>query len=174
MADQTGVIPSGTLTRHPADWFSDNLYTAGYSVPAFPVGAFINFTAVGLYNQDVQGRVCKIYGMSIEDDGGESTQMYFVHGTIGALVGPALSIRPDYPSPNVYVYQETITVAEGTDTPFTFPPQYGLIGSSGYDGGTYLSPFPLFIIPVGWSLVGANRGGSDLVGVWFWFQLANK
>jgi hypothetical protein len=162
------------MTRHPADWFSDYLYTAGYSIDTFPSAGNITFAAIALYNDDAQGRVMKVYGVSGSADGGENFSIYFQQGTIGSQVAQALSIRPDRPAPSGAVYAESVVVPLATPAPFSFPPEYGQFGTDGFDGCTYVSPFPLFIVPVGYSIIACNRSGAGIPAFWFWFLLANQ
>jgi hypothetical protein len=173
MSDRTGRRPLGTLTRHPADWFSDYSYVGGFQIRAFPPPGTQDFLAVGLYNDDSAGRVLKVYGISVEADAGEGVMMFFVFGTIGALVGPALSIRPDRAAPTGKIYQVTTNVPGGPQPfPYDFGPQYDVVSTSGFDGNTILSPFPLFIVPQGYSLVAANLVDCSFPGFFFRFQVA--
>src|ERR1700676_4311024 len=93
--DRLGSTPRGALARHPADFFVDELYTGGYVIGAIPPPGQLDYLAVGLFNQDSQGRVAKIYGITTANYSGGGNAANFVSGSIANLVGPAASIRPD-------------------------------------------------------------------------------
>lgn len=172
--DPSGVIPIGTLTRHPADWFSPQLYTDGFqlNLPLSPGN--INFLAVGLHNNDNAGRVLRVWGVSIESDGGESIAVYRVNGTIGAFDHKCRPARFDQPISTAEIWQENATLPTGSNNPFGFVDQIGLIGTNGFDGNTVLSPFPLWIVPVGFSVVLTNLAGGFKVADFFWFTMSNQ
>ena len=172
--DLFGVRPLGSLSRHPADWFSDYCYVGGYNQPQIepPLGTF--YVAVSLFNNDDQGRVAKVYGMSVEADTGEGVYQFFAKSPPGSRVGAARSIRPDFPDSQVSIYQSTTAFVSPNLNPYLPANPSGLIATSGYDGWTVMSPFPLFIIPVGWALVSTNLIDSGPTGTYFWFQMASR
>jgi hypothetical protein len=175
MSDRTGRRPLGTLTRHPADWFSDYSYTGGYQLIDNPTPGNFNYLAVGLYNNDSSGRVIKVYGISVCAENGSGMGIYFVNGVIGSLVGPVKSIRPDRAAPTGQIYQENTSVGFPIPNfPYNFGDQFGFIGTSGFDSFSIVSPFPLFIVPQGYSLVAANTVQGVHVGAFFWFQVADQ
>ena len=169
--DFTGVRPLGVVTRHPADWFSDSLYVAGWQELDQPSGSGEIYFAVALFNNDQGGNVLRVYGANSLSEGGGGCNMYFVHGTTGTLKQTARPIRPDFPIPNVSVYYQFQQVSTGSPNPFAFGDLYGNVSSSGFDSQLTVSPFPLFIVPVGWSLVATNPSSSFLNGFFWWFQL---
>jgi hypothetical protein len=170
--DYTGVRPLGVLTRHPADWFSDISFVAGWSEDNQPTGAGEIYTAFGMLNSDNQGRVLRIYGNTCSCQGGGGMGVFFVKGAIGSVVAQAQSIRPDFPPPLVTISSQHQQTAAGAPNPFNFGPQFGLVGSPGFDSGTAFSPFPLFIVPVGWSIVVTNFTSTFVAGIGWWFQMA--
>lgn len=171
--DQTGSQPLGVVTRHPADWFSNSLFTAGWQELDQPVGPGEIFFAVAIFNRSQSGQVLRIYGATCLSEGGGGCAIYFVNGTTGTLKQGGTPIRPDGATPPVDVYYQFQQVPAGNPNPFNFGLQYGAIGASGFDSQTVLSPFPLFIVPPGWSLVATNTSSSFADGFFWWFQLAN-
>lgn len=128
MSDRTGRVPKGTLTRHPADWFSDYLYTAGFQKYVNTAGPGEGYAAIALYNDTQDGRVLRIYGITAEFDGGGGGAVFFVKGTIGAEQDGATSIRPDRTAPAGVIYEEDSFVALGTPNPY-IPDQGNNTGS---------------------------------------------
>jgi hypothetical protein len=171
--DRLGSTPQGALARHPADFFADELYTGGYSPVALFTPGLGGFVAVSLFNQDAQGRVAKVYGITSVNYAGGGQAAGWVNGSFGTFVGPCQGIRPDRGSIPVFIYQNTI-IGPGAVPPYptSFPPIASIIGNSGFDSFTLLSPFPLFIVPVGWSLVLSNIVADDFGGQAFWFEMA--
>jgi hypothetical protein len=173
MADPTGAKPLGVVTRHPADWFSDEFYTGAWLEEDAIVGPGEMFIAIGMFNGDSNGRVLRIYGGTAFAEGGGGMGIYFVHGTIGSQVANAKSVRPDRPTPSVSMWSEHQQVALGGLSPFNFGDPFGIMAAPGFDSGTVVSQFPMFIVPVGWSIVASMFQSSQVGGMHWWFQLAN-
>jgi hypothetical protein len=172
MSDRSGRKPLGTVTRHPADWFSDYLYTAGHAEINQPSGSGEIYFAVSFLNSDQSGLAMRVYGATVMQEGGGGLLAFFVSGATGAPVGNAKSIRPDRPAPSVEVGYQFQQVALGVNNPFNFGEQFGALASDGFDSATILSPFPLFIVPQGYSLVLTNPSSSFNNGAFIWFQMA--
>ena len=172
MPDRYGRKPIGTLTRHPADFYSGYLYTAGHAELDQPVGPGEIYFAVGLFNADQDGRVMKVYGATSLSEGGGGCQIFMPLGAMGVAIDVARSIRPDRAGPNVEVSYQFTQVPNGNPNPFNFGAQFGVISASGFDSNTVLSPFPLFIVPQGYSLIATNPSSSFANGFFAWFQMA--
>jgi len=171
--DATGSQPLGVVTRHPADWFSDSLYSATFYEDIAFVGSGLLWHQFGLFNQNNNGRVLRIYGNTTFSEGGGGFQASFSSGSVGVQVGNATGIRPDQSAPSVSVWADHVQTALGTVHPFLSALPFGLLAAPGFDSGTTFSPFPMFIIPQGYSLVVTNPQSSSVAGVCWWFQLAN-
>ena len=174
MADRSGRRPLGTLTRHPLDWFRDHSFVGGYMHPFDYAGEQLTYTSVGLYNFDPNGRVMLCYGFVTQADAGGGIDVFFVNGTIGALLGGVSSLRPDRPAPNVAVYNLVTPVPLNTPPTYNWGPAIGALPTQGFDGGQVFSEFPMFIVPVGYSVVFANAEASDRTGTFCWFQMADQ
>jgi hypothetical protein len=124
-----------------------------------------------LFNQDQGGNVLRVYGNTTFSEGGGGFQAAFVRGTIGAQVASATGIRPDQTTPAVSVWARHMQTALGTVNPFLSNLPFALLAAPGFDSGTTFSPFPMFIVPVGYSLVVTNPQSSGVAGVGWWFQL---
>lgn len=172
--DLTGVKPLGTLTRHPLDWYSDAGAMAGYQLSVSGSTSTADYLNVSIYNNDNAGKVARVYGAYATSDGGTGMQLSFLRGFQGTLVGQAQNLRPDYPAPSIFTYQLTVSVALGSPNPNPPGPIIGAVGTSGFDSSLVMSPFPIAIIPVGWSLVAWNVFDSGQTGFFCWFQMANK
>jgi hypothetical protein len=173
-SDPSGAQPKGTLVRNAPDWFDDNLGMGTYILP-FVIPTTFNYVAVSLFNNANTGVALKVYAVSVDEDGGGGFAASWMKGPFGTLVGACSPVRPDYPTPYGEIYQETVMVAAEADpNPMLLNSPVAFIGSSGFDSNTVVSPFPLFIVPVGWSLVLCNIDTSNNAGVAFWYQVANE
>jgi hypothetical protein len=170
--DFTGVRPLGVLTRHPADWFSDSLYTISFTKTVLFSGAGNQYMAFAVFNNDNIGRVMKVYGYSATCDGGGGLATRFAPARLFTPVNTATSIRPDLPAPTVTISFDSQVVPPGGLTPYDTGQQCGLLGTFGFDSGTAFAPFPLFIIPTGWSLVGFTSDSCQIAAMCLWFQMA--
>ncbi|SRR6266851_2006560 len=171
--DASGVRPLGVVTRHPLDWFNANGYLDGYFLRVVaPVPQ--QWFAVGLHNKDNLGRVIRVWGISVSNDGGGGIQAYAVNGTFGAFDHLAQPVRFDQPIGSAEIWETNQDQLPGQlISPYALPPPRALVGTGGFDSFTFTAPFPLFIIPVGWSLVLSNNSASSVVGGFFWFEMAN-
>lgn len=173
MSDRTGKKPPGTLILPSADWFSDHLYCAGYELTSpspFPE----SYATIALFNNDQSGRLLKVYGATVSADAGQGFGFYWTQTPVGAEDGVVNSIRPDRPVEAGQIFEQHQNVALGAPNPYyNFPATY-LLGTDGYDQATIISPFPLFIIPVGWALVGTNQLASVSLGLYLWYQVSAR
>jgi hypothetical protein len=176
MSDPAGVRPKGTLSRIAPDWFADNLYSIAWYDIEVPVVNFTQFGAFGIFNNDIQGRVARVYGITVGSSAGGGSMLFWQHGTIGAQVTTAQAIRPDYPAPLVTGWNLDLSIPRTTPVvfPFNFGPGFGMIGNSGFDSATSISNFPLAIIPVGWSLVISQPQAGPPFSYGAWFQMCNR
>jgi len=173
-SDPSGVTPKGVLTRPAPDWFDDNIGTGGYVWNGAQPAGVDQYVTVGLYNDAVSGVALKVYAIYVSADGGGGFGFYFVKGPVGTLSAQCAPLRPDHGSPYGKIYYQQATVAANAVNPFNVGPYLGMIGSSGFDSFTVTSPFPLFIVPVGYTLVGTNVTVGSTVGVNFWYQQSNE
>ncbi len=118
--------------------------------------------------------VFKVYGITASNDGGGGLVFWFQQGPIGLFQQAVSPIRPDVAVPYGQIFFQQTTVPLGHSSPFLPPTIVGVVGSAGFDSTTLCSPFPLFILPAGYSLVGANVGSYGNAGASFWYQLAKE
>lgn len=173
-SDQSGVTPKGTLVRAAADWFDDNLGTGGFYEQNFSPN-LDNYFTVALFNNANTGVVFKVYGISAYNDGGTGWGAFWQNGAVGTLKSGCQPLRPDYPTPYGQIYEQEM-LGNNPDAPFPWSlgPIAGAIGCGGFDSNTVVSPFPLFIVPVGWSLVMANLESASNCMCTFWYQVCNE
>jgi hypothetical protein len=172
VSDPSGRYPIGVLARPAPDWFDDKLGCGGYTMQNGNTG-FVNYVAVSLFNNSSDGSIFKVYGIAAGTSIGTSSSVFSIYGTLGTFVENCSSIRPDVAPPYGQIYQATTT--ESTTivvNPYIYPPLLGLIGL-GFGGTTVLSPYPLFIVPVGYSLIVVNNFSADQIGASFWYQVAH-
>ena len=175
MTDRTGRVPKGVMSRQAPDWFADYLATGSFVLVDFANPGGANYIAVGLFNDSTQGEVLKVYGITSHADGGGGYGCYWVNGTVGVLQNQCASIRPDRPAPAGQIWADIHLHVPGPPflSPFTFAPPQNIIGAPGFDSFTVFSQFPMFIVPVGWSLVLANVRQTFDGGVGYWYQTAS-
>jgi hypothetical protein len=174
MSDRSGRNPVGVLTRTAPDWFSDSFATGGSTFLFLNQQSNVYYT-VSLFNDSTTGAVLKVYGITNSNDSGGASWMYPLFGTpIGSLVGQCTSVRFDGGSPVGQIWAKKDQVAQNAPYPYPLPPTASLLGTGGYDSMTHLSPFPLAIVPAGWSLVIANTQTTSVAGAAFWYQVAEK
>lgn len=174
-SDPSGVQPKGVLTRAAADFFDDHLASGAFFVSEPVPGDAFNYCTVALFNNANSGVVFKVYAVTSISDGGSGMGLFWVHGTLGALVQNCQPIRPDVGMPYGQIYQQTASSNVGTfPNPFAPATFATIFAASGFDSSTHLSPFPLFIVPVGWSAVLTNLTASIDLGAAFWYQVANE
>lgn len=173
-SDPSGMKPSGVLMRPAPDFFDDNMGLGAwffFGLAASPDSYF----AVALFNNDNQGRALKVYGVSVYNDGGSGQFGYYVYGTIGARQYGCQAIRPDLGAPPGEIWVEyTLGNVSATPSPYNFGNPASFYGSSGYDSQTYLSTFPLAIVPAGYSYVLTNLQSCETYASSFWYQVANE
>lgn len=173
-SDPTGTHPSGVLTRPAPDFFDDNVAFGGYSANNSLAGQDF-YMMVSLFNDANSGIKLKVYGVSVLNDGGGGMNAFLSYGVpTGTLVARCAPIDPSLGAPYGIVYQNTQHVAAGNPNPFTIPGAPALLGGGGFDSMTYLSPFPLFIVPAMYALNIVDFNSGNLLGASFWYQMANE
>ncbi|HVI10973.1 MAG TPA: hypothetical protein VND65_21995 [Candidatus Binatia bacterium] len=173
-SDASGRHPSGVLVRPAPDFFDDNLATGGFWLQGFaPVQP--HYATIALYNNDTLSRSLKVYGISVQSEGGSGMAFYFVQGPLGAFYVNCQNINSQLQTPPGQIYQQHQNTVAGTLNPYNpAGPWLNIIGSNGFDSNTVFSPFPMFIVSPGYSLVATNLIFSDDVGCFFWYQVANE
>lgn len=173
-SDPTGVRPAGVLTRAAPDFFDDNLAVCAFEFQEISPPTGLHFQRYALFNNATTGVLFKVYAITVENDGGGGMVLFWNHGPLGTFAQNAAALRPDLPMPFGQMYSDQTDVAAGNPNPYITQPIVGQIGAGGFDSATVVSPFPLFIIPAGWSLVGTNPGSAIESGMTVWYQLANE
>ena len=174
-SDPAGVHPQGVLARPAADFFDDHLAQGGFIYSTDPTTNF-NWVSISLFNDANTGVALKVYGLTYGDDTGLGTLAYSRQGPpLGSLVGQCTNVRFDLGAPYGQIWQR-LDLAAHIDQiyPLPVPATAVNLGNAGFDANTMVSPFPLFIVPVGYSLVIANRLPSSVVQAAFWYQQANE
>lgn len=172
--DQAGATPQGALSRHPADFFANGLACGGFLRKQNPPAFQLAFNAVGLFNNDPAGNVFKIYGYGLNNDAGGGVGIYAVKGKLSTPQSPPVNVRFDQPAPTGLIFADTTIVASGTLPPTIYDPLVGLLATAGFDGDAKFSPFPMFIVPTGYSIVGLNLEPAGQCGIYFWYEITNS
>jgi hypothetical protein len=173
-SDPSGVSPKGVLVRPAPDFFDDHLASGGFQFSGFNVGVTASYCTIALFNNSRQGTIFKVYGISITADGGDGFGFFFQYGTVGAFQSNCQPIRPDVGAPYGQIYEQQMSGAEPRVNDFYTGPFVNQVGGSGFDGNTVFSPFPMFIVPVGYSLVGTNITTCADFACYFWYQVCNE
>lgn len=175
--DTLGETPLGAVTRHPIDWWWQSAYTCGFE-DLQTSGSFENWYANYFYNADPQGRVAKIYATFQGNDGGGGYTCFYQYGPPpGTLAATAQALRPDQGTAKQYFQFQVQTTATGFRlNPYnaTLGPIVGALPQSGFDSDLSISPFPLFIVPVGYSLVLTNNFSAFQQVLVLWYHLSGS
>lgn len=159
-SDPTGRHPSGVLTRHPADFFDDNCGTGALylQITTIPTNTWLR---ISLYNNSNTGVSFKVYAITSFSFGGGGLGYFFISGTIGAFQQACSSINPSLAAPFGQLFGDIITGSAAVLNPFITKPLVGIAGNSGFDSSNNLSPFPVVVLPAGYSLVCCNLTSSS-------------
>ena len=178
-SDPSGAQPQGVLVRPATDFFDDHLGVGKGSIFATGANQSIWFS-VALFNNATAGLVFKVYGLSTINVGEGGLDYFFVSGAYGTLAQGCSPVRPDVGVPYGQIYTQSQQVLATTANPYLVQPAIATIGTSG-ESFTAFSQFPMFIVPVGYSLVACNTfpanniGGALYAGgAGFWYQMANE
>lgn len=173
-SDPSGTQPPGTLVRSAPDFFDDNMGVGGaFIFDATPPAGNI-WVQFALFNNGTQGQVLKVYGVTVWSEGGGGLIFGYTKGVVGTFAQDCVAIRPDF---SLLIGQIYSNLSDGHASPVPiFIPKtiVGQIGAGGFDSLTVVSPFPLFIVPAGYSLVGTNPSSTISSSCTFWFQVANE
>jgi hypothetical protein len=172
-SDPAGAQPTGVLVRPAPDFFDDHLYYGGAVYQTNPTVS-ITYATISLFNNANSGILLKVYGISAGNDDTGTAFAFPVQGApLGSLQGAGSPVRFDQGAPYGQIYMDVQTVGSVNDLyPGPLPAAPAIIGAPDAGSATVLSPFPLFIIPVGWSLAIANADSGGRVWASFWYQQA--
>jgi len=173
-SDPTGTHPIGVLARPAPDFFDDNMGLVAFNYIEFNPPAGLHYQTIALYNNAKSGVLFKVYAIVAECNGGGGLSAWFAPGTVGTLQNGAGSLRPDVGVPYGQLYFQQTDVAAGVPNPFIPAGINGIVPTGGFDSNIAAPGFPLFIVPVGYSLVLSNISSSVNTGASFWYQLANE
>lgn len=173
-SDPAGMQPPGVLIRPAPDFFDDSMCYGGAA--RHDLGPGDSYFSISLFNDGAaQGRLLKVYGLTTGNDLAGSQLVYPIQGTpLGTLVGACQPNRVDAATiaGQIWVKQDHGVAPFPNPNPLPAVPM--VIGNFGFGGGTIFSTFPMFILPVGWSLVTVNTQDTSVVFAGFWFQVANE
>lgn len=173
-SDPSGRFPIGVLARPAPDFFDDNLGAGGAFIFDSTPPAGNAWVTYALYNNDAMGRSLKVYGVSVYSQGGGGLVFGYSKGIVGTFAQNCVAISPDVGIPPGQIYTQ-LSDGHASPIPIFIPAIIvGAIAAAGFDSGTQLSPFPLFKVPAGYSLVGTNPSSTLISYCTFWFQVSNE
>jgi len=160
------------MVRPAPDWFSDNIGIGGtyQQLTSPPVGN--HWWSISLFNNDDQGSVYRVYGISAFQEGGGGFLAQYFKGAAGTQVASCANLRADYAPPSGQIFLEGPNTIAGQFNPFDVNPDVGLVPCAGFDSAATMPGAPLFIIPVGYSLKLVNPSSSLQVAAFFYYQRA--
>jgi hypothetical protein len=172
-SDPSGVSPRGVLVKPSPDFFDDHLAFGGVN---FQFAAGNNFALISLFNNALSGVMLKVYALSVNNDGGGGMSAWMASGipSGSSLVAPCSNVRADLGAPYGQIWQQNTVQGPSIPNPYTIPAGPALFGCGGFDSMTYVFPFPMFIVPVGFCLNLTNNSGTTFVGASFWYHQANE
>lgn len=124
-----------------------------------------------LFNNDQQGRYLHVLGMSLTDDGLGRAYWDIGNGSTGSLAQNGNPVKFDGGQQPGQVFTSTQTAA--TETFQALPNIRGGLGDY-FGSGPYFSNFPMFVIPVGMSLLISNFDGNLQTSCNFWWVMLNN
>jgi hypothetical protein len=174
-SDPAGAQPTGVLVRPAPDFFDDHLCYGGAMFQTNPPSG-LNYASISLFNNATSGILLKVYGVSLGNDDQGSGFAYALQGApLGTLQGACTNVRFDQGAPYGQIYMLDSVVGAIDDLyPLPLPAAPMVLGAPDAGGAAIISPFPLFIVPVGWSLVIANITTCSTIYAGFWYQQANE
>lgn len=173
MSDRTGRKPKGVMSRPAPDWFSDHMGTGGYWAQNIGAGTDL-VVQIQLFNDDQNGQLLKVYGISAGNDSGTATWMFTRQGQpLGSFVSQGPNVRPDLAAPSGQIWQLTTLVPAANPDPTASPPGTTILGTPGFDSNSWFSPFPLAVIAPGWSVVIMNPMHTGTVYAAYWWQVSS-
>lgn len=173
-SDPTGRNPPGVLVRQAPDFFDDQLGVIAFEFIEISPPVGLHYQTVALYNNASTGILLKVYAITAAASGGGGLAAWFIKGTIGVLQNAASAIRPDTGISWGQIYFQQTDVAAGVANPFIPSIINGIIPTGGFDSDSMVAPFPLFILPAGYSLVLSPISSSVVTGASFWYQQSNE
>lgn len=172
-SDPAGRSPAGVLTRPAPDWYDDFLGTGGVFVSGLIAPGMESWQRVSLYNNATDGRCLKVYAISTVLDAEGCALCYFASGQpTDPLVGFCTSVRADLPAPWGALYFINTLTAAAAPNPYNPPATASWLGTPFTASNSYISPFPLFVIPAGYALLVVGQQPGGVFGASFWFQMA--
>lgn len=159
--------PKGVYSRPTLDWFSDQVCTGAGAFQTFPLSGTGNDIHVSLFNNDTLGRLLYVYAISCGNDSAENLYCAFHAGTVGNFFAAGMSVNPSLGTPPGQIF---LDVRTGTGSTPLAPPSdpYTQI-PSGFNSSTIVAPFPLFILPKGYSIVVSPDFSGQSLGASFWY-----
>lgn len=160
--------PRGTYVRSTGDWFYQDMATAGAMINTPNTFPPYHYPIYCLFNNDQQGRYLHVLGMAITDDGLGRAYWDIGSGSTGTLAQSGNPVKFDQGQQSGQVFTSTATNA--SQTAQVLPNIRG--GLADYFGtGPYFPNFPMWVIPVGMSLLISNFDGNLQTSVNFWWVM---
>lgn len=160
--------PKGVYARPTLDWFSDQVCTGGAEIQNDPIVNNGLFWRISLFNNDLRGRKCYVYQITLASDFAVFYYGSLHHGSLGDFFASCFSVDSSLPVPPGQIF--TLTGPSFAAPPYPAPPTdpYVTFPASAASGSVSHSG-PLFIISGGDSLVVSSNSSVNQLAVSFWY-----
>lgn len=162
------------MVRAAPDWFSDNLYSCLFYTNDHGTGTGTIWQAGSFFNNDNRGRVAKVYGVYCFAEGGGGAFADIVEGSAGNAYQTARNVRGDQGAGTVQSFTQPTVLNTNPLNPYATGNEYLAFPAPGFDSSLTVSPFPLAVIPAGFSLALISPSGTVQFGVAIYYLPANK
>jgi hypothetical protein len=150
--------PKGAYSRNTPDFFSDQLYSVGIYLP---LTAGANLMAPSLFNNDNQGRLLYVFGVSMFNSDNGAYGVYQYKGSFGTFQTQGYSVNANVGAGPGQGFIATNGPIVGTRV---------AVLCHGDGGGSWFSTFPIQIVAPGYSMIIGPVVATDLLigaGIWY-------
>jgi hypothetical protein len=162
--------PKGTYVRPTGDWFSANLCSGAWYDDTAGAATYL---WIGLYNDDNLGRSLYILGISAAMDGANVMAGVVVKGTLGSQVAACVNVNPNTGAPPGKIYSRRTGPAAPPSVGQAVPAGMAFLIGTSFGSPQYTPPFPICILPQGYSCFVVSDFQTIDGGASFWYVPLN-
>lgn len=153
--------PVGTNIRLAPDWFVTKAAWGQGQVTRTSAGFFIG---IELYNNSNDGSYFYLYGLQVDEFASVQLYGWVSAGAFGTLFKACYPIVADQGQPfGVVNTTQSLTALDTINIPYTW--------QGGQPTAPIMSPWPIMVIPPGWSFKIASGDPFDALIATFWYTI---